>query len=45
MSGDTPFRKQIASLLDWEDAHAGFAAAVADISPEHRDQRPAGLPY
>lgn len=45
MSADTPFREQIASLLDWEDAHVSFTTAIADISPEHRDQRPHGLPY
>ena len=45
MSGDKAFREQIARLLDWEDAHVGFAAAVADIPPEDRGRQPAGLPY
>jgi hypothetical protein len=45
MSAETPFREQIARLLDWEDAHVSFATAVADISPEHRGARPHGLPY
>jgi uncharacterized damage-inducible protein DinB len=42
---DGVLRAQLARLLDWEDAHAGFDAAVAGIPPEARGQRPAGLPH
>jgi hypothetical protein len=34
MTTDTQLREQLVRVLDWEDAHAGFDAAVADI-PEH----------
>jgi hypothetical protein len=45
MSADTPFREQIARLLDWEDAHVGLAAAVAGIPADRRGRQPEGLPY
>jgi hypothetical protein len=45
MSADTPFREQIARLLDWEDAHSGLAAAVAGIPADDRGRQPDGLPY
>jgi hypothetical protein len=45
MKSDAPYREMLAQLLDWEDAHAGFDAAVAGITPEHRGTRPSGLPY
>jgi hypothetical protein len=45
MSSDAPFREQLARLLDWEDAHAGFDQAVAGIPPDFRGRQPAGLPY
>ena len=32
-------------LLDWQDAHVDFDAAVKDLAPELRGARPAGLPY
>jgi uncharacterized damage-inducible protein DinB len=34
MTTDAQLRQQLARLLDWEDAHVGFDAAVAGI-PEH----------
>jgi hypothetical protein len=38
-------RHFLARLLDWEDAHAGFDKAVADIPAELRGKKPRGLPY
>jgi hypothetical protein len=38
-------RDQLARLLDWEDAHAGFDAVIEGIPPELRATQPAGLPY
>jgi hypothetical protein len=45
MPDEKALRKQIARMLDWEDAHAGFDAAVAGLSPNLRGKAPAGLPY
>jgi hypothetical protein len=45
MPDDTALRRQIARTLDWEDAHASFDTAVADLSPTLRGRVPAGLPY
>ena len=38
-------RKAIASMLDWEDAHAGFDRVVAGLPGELQGQTPNGLPY
>jgi hypothetical protein len=38
-------RAQLASFLDWGDAHAAFDAAVKGIPPRLRGVRPKGLPY
>ena len=40
-----PLREQLARVLAWEDAHAGFDAAVAELPAALRGTRPAGLPY
>lgn len=45
MSLDEAVRDQLARLLDWEDAHTGFDAAVADLPPALRGKVPEGLPY
>ena len=45
MPDETVLRKQIANTLDWEDAHAGFDAAVEGLAPELRGKAPPGLPY
>jgi hypothetical protein len=45
MPDETALRKQIARTLDWEDAHAGFDAAVEGLPPELRGMAPPGLPY
>lgn len=38
-------RQQLVRLLRWEDAHVGFEAAIRDLSPERRGERPEGSPY
>ena len=38
-------RTQLDSLLDSNDAHAGFEAAVKDIPPELRGVQPSGSPH
>jgi hypothetical protein len=42
---DQSFREHVASLLDWEDAHASFDSAVRDIPGRLRGSQPEGLPY
>ena len=43
--GAEPWRAIVASALDWQQAHATFDAAVADVPEELRGRRPAQLPY
>ena len=43
--GQSLFREQLAKLLSWEDAHASFDSAVADLPAMLRGSAPAGLPY
>jgi hypothetical protein len=45
MADDTALRRQIARTLDWQESHASFDAAVADLAPALRGKVPAGLPY
>lgn len=45
MAEPTTMREHVAKLLDWEDAHPGFEAAVADLPPDLQGKQPAGLPY
>lgn len=45
MSDLSVFRQQLARTLDWQEAHATFDAAVADLPPKLRGSVPAGLPY
>jgi hypothetical protein len=45
MPSDNTLRDLLARTLDWEDAHAGFDKAVADIPPELRGRKPRRLPY
>jgi hypothetical protein len=45
MSEDEALRNLLSKILDWEDAHAGFDAAIAGLSQEHRGVRPKGLPH
>jgi uncharacterized damage-inducible protein DinB len=44
MSED-PLRAHVLRLLEWQDAHAGFDAAVEGIPPELRGIQPGGLPF
>lgn len=38
-------RAQLAAILDWQDAHATYDAAVADVPPEARGRLLDGLPH
>ena len=38
-------RDQLRRLLDWEDAHVGFDAAVAAVPLKLRGRKPEGAPY
>jgi uncharacterized damage-inducible protein DinB len=42
---ENAFREQIAKMLDWEEAHAGFETAVSDLPTALQGKQPAGLPY
>jgi hypothetical protein len=42
---EAALREHLRKLLDWQDAHVGFDAAVADIPLKLRGERPADLPY
>ena len=45
MDRDESLRAQLRKLLDWEDAHVNFDAAVEGIAPAFRGVAPEGLPY
>ena len=45
MNQDDILREQLTKLLDWQDAHVGFDAAVEGIPPTLQGVRPEGLPY
>lgn len=45
MATSSLVREHLARLLEWEDAHAGFDAAVAGLPENLRGQGPPGLPY
>ena len=45
MEHDRALRAQLQKLLDWEDAHAGFDAAVEGVPADKRGVAPAGLPH
>ncbi|HEX8692257.1 MAG TPA: DinB family protein [Longimicrobium sp.] len=42
---DDALRAHLRKLLDWQDAHASFDAAVEDVPPGVRGRRPEGLPH
>jgi uncharacterized damage-inducible protein DinB len=42
---DAPLRELVGRLLDWQDAHVAFDAAVDGIPPELRGAQPDGVPY
>jgi uncharacterized damage-inducible protein DinB len=45
MEQDRSLRAHLGKMLGWEDAHAGFDAAVEDLAPALRGKAPAGLPH
>ena len=38
-------REFLANMLDWQQAHASFDSAIADLPAKLRGERPEGLPY
>lgn len=45
MNHDEALRTHLQRLLDWQDAHVGFDAAIEGIPPALRGVKPAGLPH
>jgi hypothetical protein len=45
MTIDESIREHVRRLLSWEDAHADFDAAVADVPPHMRGTVPPGLSH
>ena len=45
MNHNDSLRKQLIKLLDWQEAHVNFDAAVEGIPPALQGVRPKGLPY
>ena len=45
MDQNEQLREQLVRMLDWEDAHANFDAAVNGVPTELRGVQPNGLPY
>jgi hypothetical protein len=45
MSADAALRAHVTKLLEWQDAHVTFDAAVKGIPPELRGRVPDGAPY
>jgi uncharacterized damage-inducible protein DinB len=45
MDREASLRDHLKKLLDWEDAHVNFAAAVEAVLPAFRGMAPKGLPY
>lgn len=45
MSRDQAIRSQVSSLLDWQDAHAGFETILEGIPAKLRGVAPEQLPY
>jgi uncharacterized damage-inducible protein DinB len=45
VSADRELRRHLERLLEWEDAHVGFDAAVAELPAKLRGSVPQGLPY
>lgn len=42
---DDPLRQFLANTLDWQQAHARFDSAIADLPPGLRGERPEGSPH
>jgi len=45
LNRDRSLRTHLRKILSWEDAHAGFDAAVADVPPALRGVAPKGFPH
>jgi hypothetical protein len=45
MSHDEVLRQQLAKIIDWNEAHADFHAAVDDFPAKLRGRVPEGFPY
>jgi DinB superfamily len=45
MSHDEVLRQQLAKVIDWNEAHADFRAAVDDFPAKLRGHVPEGFPY
>jgi len=45
MEPERSLRTHLRKVLDWEDAHAGFDAAIEGIPPKLRGVAPKGLPH
>jgi DinB family protein len=45
MTNETEVREHLRKVLNWQEAHVGFDAAVAGIPPSSRGEKPAQLPY
>jgi hypothetical protein len=45
MDRDESLRIHLRKLLDWQDAHVNYDAAVEEINPDLRGVAPEGLPY
>jgi hypothetical protein len=45
MDNDKQLRQELAKALDWHEAHADLASAVADFPAELRGKVPQGLPH
>ncbi len=45
MSHDAALRQQLAKVIDWNEAHADFHAAVDDFPAKLRGSVPKGFPY
>ncbi len=45
MDQNEALRIHLQKLLEWQDAHAGFDAAIEGIPPDLRGIKPQGLPY
>lgn len=45
MSHDKVLREQLAKIIDWNEAHADFHAAVDDFPAKLRGRVPEGFPY
>ena len=42
---NSALREQLASMLRWEDAHAGFEKVFDGVPEQHRGARPQALPH